>query len=107
MSSGSPERAAQRKGPFPSQKRGLLWEAASLAISSRYLVLSPLWMRSGSTATQMATPSFMFTARGWAPPMPPRPAVRTVLPARAPEKCFSARETKVSHVPWRIPWVPM
>ena len=33
------------------------------------------WMRAGSHSMQMATPSFMVTASGWAPPMPPRPAV--------------------------------
>src|ERR687898_461727 len=42
-------------------------------------------MRSGSTSTQRATPSFMVTARGWAPPIPPSPAVRQMRPFKLPE----------------------
>ena len=37
-------------------------------------------MARGSTSIQIATPSFMVTASGWAPPMPPRPAVRVIVP---------------------------
>ena len=33
---------------------------------------------------QSATPSFMVTASGWAPPMPPSPAVSTTRPRRLP-----------------------
>ena len=40
-------------------------------------------MRVGSTSTQSATPPAMVTASGWAPPMPPRPAVSTRRPARS------------------------
>ena len=40
-------------------------------------------MRTGSTSTQSATPPAMVTASGWAPPMPPRPAVSTRRPARS------------------------
>jgi len=35
-------------------------------------------------------------ARGWAPPIPPNPAVRTVCPFRDPPKCFRAAAPKVS-----------
>ena len=37
-------------------------------------------MRCGSTSTAMITPPFMVAASGWAPPMPPRPAVSTSRP---------------------------
>ncbi len=38
----------------------------------------------GSTSTHRATPSLRVTASGCAPPMPPRPAVRVIVPAREP-----------------------
>ncbi len=41
-------------------------------------------MREGSTSTQIATPSFMVTASGCAPPMPPSPPVRVIVPASVP-----------------------
>ncbi len=41
-------------------------------------------MRSGSTSTQRATPPFIVTASGWAPPMPPRPPVSVIVPASEP-----------------------
>lgn len=50
----------------------------------------------GSTSMQIATPSFMVTARGWAPPMPPRPAVRVMVPARVPPNFLAATAEKVS-----------
>lgn len=53
-------------------------------------------MARGSQSTQIATPSFMVTARGWAPPMPPRPAVRVMVPARVPPNFFAATAAKVS-----------
>ena len=56
---------------------------------------------------QIATPSFIVTASGCAPPMPPRPAVTVIVPASVPPKRRSATAAKVSYVPWRIPWVPM
>ena len=71
-----------------------------VAVSSRR------WMRDWSHSTQMATPSFMVTASGWAPPMPPRPAVRRTPGQRAAE-ALAARAANVSKVPWRMPWVPM
>ena len=72
-------------------------------------------MRVGSQSTQIATPSFMVTASGWAPPMPPRPAVSVMVPARVPSLCpkrpeaasFLATAPNVSKVPCRMPWVPM
>ncbi len=63
--------------------------------------------RSGSTSMQMATPSFMVTASGWAPPMPPRPAVSVTRPRSVPPKCWRASSANVSYVPWRMPCVPM
>ena len=53
-------------------------------------------MREGSTSMQIATPSFMVTASGCAPPMPPRPAVRVIVPARVPPNVFAATAAKVS-----------
>ena len=64
-------------------------------------------MRAGSHSTQIATPSFMVTASGCAPPIPPSPAVRVMVPARVPENRLSATAAKVSNVPCRMPWVPM
>ena len=56
---------------------------------------------------QIATPSFMVTASGCAPPMPPSPAVSVIVPASVPPNCLSATAAKVSKVPCRMPWVPM
>ncbi len=64
-------------------------------------------MARGSQSMQTATPPFMVTASGCAPPMPPRPAVRVTVPARLPPKRLAATAAKVSYVPWRMPWVPM
>ena len=64
-------------------------------------------MRCGSHSMQITTPSFMVTASGWAPPMPPRPAVTVMVPASVPPNRLSATAAKVSKVPWRMPWVPM
>ena len=64
-------------------------------------------IRAGSTSTHNTTPSFIVTASGWAPPMPPRPAVSVIVPASEPPNRFSAIAANVSNVPWRIPCVPM
>ena len=53
-------------------------------------------MRAGSHSTQIATPSFMVTASGWAPPMPPRPAVSVMVPASDPPKRLRAMAPNVS-----------
>ena len=53
-------------------------------------------MRESSTSITIATPPFMVTASGWAPPMPPRPAVRVIVPARVPPNDFAATAAKVS-----------
>ncbi len=79
----------------------------SVTMVSTYFVSSRLCILSLSTSAIMATPSFMVTAKGWAPPIPPRPAVKTNFPLRDPPKCVLATEARVSNVPWRIPWVPM
>ena len=54
-----------------------------------------------------ATPPFMVTASGCAPPIPPRPAVRVMVPASEPPNRFAATAAKVSYVPCRMPCVPM
>ena len=64
-------------------------------------------IRVGSTSTQSATPSFIVTASGCAPPMPPSPAVSEIVPASVPPKRFAAIAENVSYVPCRIPCVPM
>ena len=56
---------------------------------------------------QIATPSFMVTASGCAPPMPPSPAVSVIVPASVPPNRLSATAANVSNVPCRMPWVPM
>ena len=40
--------------------------------------------RQGSTSTHSATPPFMVTASGCAPPMPPSPPVRVIVPRQRP-----------------------
>ena len=64
-------------------------------------------IRVWSTSMQIATPSFMVTASGCAPPMPPRPAVSVIVPASVPPKRLSATAANVSNVPCRMPCVPM
>ena len=64
-------------------------------------------IRVWSTSMQIATPSFMVTASGCAPPMPPSPAVRVMVPASVPPNFLSAIAANVSNVPCRIPCVPM
>jgi hypothetical protein len=64
-------------------------------------------IRDGSQSMQIATPPFMVTASGWAPPMPPSPAVSVMVPASEPPNRFAATAANVSYVPWRIPRVPM
>ena len=64
-------------------------------------------MRDWSHSMQITTPSFMVTASGWAPPMPPSPAVTVIVPARVPSNFLSATAANVSNVPCRMPWVPM
>ena len=44
----------------------------------------------GSTSTQSATPSFIVTASGCAPPIPPSPAVSEIVPASVPPNRFAA-----------------
>ena len=46
--------------------------------------------RASSTSMAMHTPSFIVTASGWAPPIPPRPAVRVTVPRSVPPKCWRA-----------------
>ena len=53
-------------------------------------------MRSGSTSMQSATPPFIVTASGCAPPMPPRPAVSVIVPASEPPKRRRAISAKHS-----------
>ena len=56
---------------------------------------------------QRAAARSCVTASGWAPPIPPSPAVTTSRPASEPPKRLRAIAANVSYVPWRIPCVPM
>ena len=49
----------------------------------------------------------MLAASGWAPPIPPSPAVSTMRPASEPPKWRPAHSPKVSKVPWTMPCEPM
>ena len=64
-------------------------------------------MRWMSTSTHSAVPPSIVIESGWAPPMPPSPAVTTSRPASVPSKRFRAAAANVSYVPWRMPWEPM
>jgi hypothetical protein len=64
-------------------------------------------IRCRSTSTHSAQPSFIVTASGWAPPIPPSPAVTTRRPLSVPPKRCRAIAANVSYVPWRMPCVPM
>jgi hypothetical protein len=64
--------------------------------TSTYFVSRRLSIRRESTSATMATPSFMVTASGWAPPMPPSPALTVRVPLSEPPKCFFAAAARVS-----------
>jgi hypothetical protein len=53
-------------------------------------------MRSRSTSTHSAAPPFIVIASGWAPPIPPRPAVTTSRPASDPSKRLRPTAANVS-----------
>jgi len=74
---------------------------------SRYPVSTRRRARASSTSATRHTPPFMVMASGWAPPMPPSPAVSTRRPARLPPKWRPAHSAKVSNVPWTMPCDPM
>ena len=53
-------------------------------------------IRDWSQSTHSATPPFMVTASGWAPPIPPSPAVSVMVPASVPPNRLAATAAKVS-----------
>ena len=53
-------------------------------------------MRTGSTSTQSATPSFIVTASGCAPPIPPSPPVSVIVPFSELPKYWCAHSASVS-----------
>ena len=53
-------------------------------------------MRDGSQSMTIATPPFIVTASGCAPPIPPRPAVSVIVPASEPPNRFAATAANVS-----------
>ncbi len=70
--------------------------SSEVAIVSTYFVFRrfSILSRSASIARQAAP--FIVAASGWAPPIPPRPAVTSSLPASDPPKYLSATAAKVS-----------
>ena len=94
-----PSRAAAEHRRTPSSTES--------ARSSRYPSATRRSTRAGSTSTHSATPPFMVTASGWAPPIPPSPPVSTTRPRNDPPKWASATAANVWNVPCRIPCVPM
>jgi len=54
------------------------------------------WTRAGSTSTARQIPSFIVAASGCAPPMPPKPPVRTIRPRSDPPNLALATAPKVS-----------
>ena len=96
-SAALPSRAIDSGSPFfmaaPARRKA----SSRLSVMvSTYFVSRRLSILCGSHSTTMATPSFMVTARGWAPPMPPSPAVRVSVPLSEPPKCFRATADSVS-----------
>ncbi|CAB4651152.1 unannotated protein [freshwater metagenome] len=73
------------------------------ATSSKYRVSTRRLTRHASTSMHKATPSFIVTASGCAPPMPPRPAVNVMVPASVPLNLRRAISAKHSYVPCKIP----
>ena len=45
---------------------------------------------------QIATPPFIVTASGWAPPIPPSPAVSVIVPDSVPPNRLAATAANVS-----------
>ena len=74
---------------------------------SRYCVSNLLSIRLSSTSTVILTPSFIVTANGCAPPMPPNPAVSVSVPFNDPLNSLLAISASVSYVPCKIPCVPI
>ena len=65
-------------------------------MTSRYRVSMRRLMREASHSTQSATPPFIVTASGCAPPIPPSPAVRVKVPRSESPKRLRAMAAKVS-----------
>ena len=97
MSAAFPRRPIDTASPdataFSAQAAASSTEAVS---RSRYRVVRRRLIRPGSISTQTATPPFIVTARGCAPPMPPSPAVRTMRPFKEPAKRCAASSPSVS-----------
>ena len=55
-----------------------------------------------SHSMQIHTPSFMVTASGWAPPIPPRPAVTTSRPDSVPPKWRIAKLSPSTSAPFPL-----
>ena len=53
-------------------------------------------IRDASHVDADGTPSFMVTASGCAPPMPPSPAVSVIVPASVPPNLLAATAANVS-----------
>ena len=83
----------------PASRAATAWRSASSrpsAATSRYPYSIRRAIRDGSQSMTMATPPFMVTASGWAPPMPPSPAVSVIVPASDPPNRLAATAANVS-----------
>ena len=67
-----------------------------VACASRYPVRSRISIREGWHSTAMHEAPAIVAASGWAPPIPPSPAVRIQRPFRLPPKCWRPISAKVS-----------
>ena len=69
--------------------------------------LYALWILSENVEDLLGLVEQHLNGVGWAPPMPPSPAVSTNLPLRVPPKCLRAASAKVSYVPCTMPCEPI
>jgi hypothetical protein len=93
-----PRRAIESGSPFPTAsppREGLI--ALSVIVSTKRVSSGA---ECGAVDFEtIATPSFIVTARGWAPPMPPKTAVKVIVPFKLPPKSFLRPKPAFSYVP--------
>jgi hypothetical protein len=75
--------------------------------SSRYRSANRRFNRSKSTSAIRHVPPAIVIASGWAPPIPPHPAVTHSRPERSPPNRWRPHSANVSYVPCKMPCVPM
>ncbi len=83
-SAAFPSRPTESARPSFAAARTFASASSKVSVdSSRYRVSSRRSIRAGSTSMQRIAAPAIVAAKGWAPPMPPRPAVRIVFPLRS------------------------